>query len=54
MGQENSRSRGLTAEVEILGLDEALEKANRLVKLLQEAAAIIDLLAGEKVRNLTD
>lgn len=38
----------LFIEVETPGLDEAIEKANRLVELLREASSIIDSLRGEK------
>lgn len=39
--------REITISVSCPGLDEAIEKANRLVELLKEATALIDSLAGD-------
>ena len=35
-------------EIEVDGLDEAIEKANRLLELLREAVSIIDSLSGPR------
>ena len=45
MKQETKPSLNMTVSVETPGLDEAIEKANRLVELLREASSIIDSLA---------
>lgn len=45
MGQEARTELSVTVSVETPGLDETLEKANRLVELLREASNIIDSLA---------
>lgn len=48
MERETEPKHSLFIEVETPGLDEAIEKANRLVELLREASSIIDSLRGEK------
>lgn len=45
MEQKARTELSATVSVETPGLDEALEKANRLVELLREASSIIDSLA---------
>lgn len=39
-------SQGITIEINTEQVDEAIEKANRLVELLKEAVQIIDSLSG--------
>ena len=46
MKEDLKPARGVTIEVDCPGLDEAIEKANRLVELLKEATHLIDSLAG--------
>lgn len=38
----------ITIEVNSEGLDQAIEKANRLVELLREAQRIVDSLSGKE------
>ena len=40
-------SQGITIEINTEQVDEAIEKANRLVELLKEAVQIIDSLCGK-------
>lgn len=40
------RTAGITIEVESASIDDAIEKANRLVELLREAATLIDSLSA--------
>lgn len=42
----------VTIEVDNKQLDEAIDKANRLVELLREATQLIDLLSDPYARNL--
>ena len=45
-------SQGITIEINTEQVDEAIEKANRLVELLKEAEQIIDsLTGGQKVKK---
>ena len=43
--------RCVTVAVECPGLDQVIEKANRLVELLREASAIIDSLTARMDQN---
>lgn len=45
---------GITIEVNTQSLDEAIEKASRLVELLQEASHSIDSLSGRCIQGLLD
>lgn len=44
--------RNISADIDTASLDEAIEKANRLVELLQEASNIVDSLSGKDLKNL--
>lgn len=45
------RKSEITVKVNCEQLDEGIEKANRLVELLQEASQLIDSLAGTKLES---
>lgn len=47
-GGDTLTAKEITINVNTAGLDAAIEKANRLLELLREAASIIDSLSGRE------
>lgn len=43
-------SRDITLEINCSNLDEAIEKANQLKKLLEEVQTLIDSLSGTEIK----
>lgn len=49
--EKNIKETGIKIDVETSGLDAALEKANRLVKVLKEASELIDSLSKKLLKT---